>query len=327
MTFTLTEQVAQKIIKKLIEGEDYRIEVVALINAQFLQYIIDFFKRIVEAKLRNKDITVDWYKKEFLNDKLSAEEIAINSGLNRKTISNMYNSATKDVVIEASNEHYEELYNAIQNLVDNEKDLEIKLTLKFNGVSVDLNVSESLIVINTLAVKRAALRGGLWSTAGKRVEKPLMLTLCKLYSVPQKNYSIKVKGEPINDVDFEREIDFYLVREKENYKCEVKLMGKGNPESADAVIARDSKIFVADKLSETNKKQLNSLKVEWVELRDKEGFRRFKKILENLKIPHKDLKGNIDSNLNKIFEEIFNDKNKKKQSYSIGGKTRKKLEE
>ena len=47
MTFTLTEQVAQKIIKKLIEGEDYRVEVVALINDQFLQYIIDFFKRIV----------------------------------------------------------------------------------------------------------------------------------------------------------------------------------------------------------------------------------------------------------------------------------------
>ena len=311
MTFTLTEQVAQKIIKKLIEGEDYRVEVVALINAQFLQYIIDFFKRIVEAKLRNKDITVDWYKKEFLNDKLSAEEIAINSGLNRKTISNMYNSATKDVVIEASNEHYEELYNAIQNLVDNEKDLEIKLTLKFNGVSVDLNVSESLIVINTLAVKRAALRGGLWSTAGKRVEKPLMLTLCKLYSVPQQNYSIKVKGEPISEVDFEREIDFYLVREKENYKCEVKLMGKGNPESADAVIARDSKVFVADKLSETNKKQLNSLKVEWVELRDKEGYRRFKKVLENLKIPHQDFKGNRDSTLKKIFQEIFNDKNRK----------------
>jgi hypothetical protein len=31
------------------------------------------------------------------------------------------------------------------------------------------------------------------------------------------------------------------------YKCEVKLMGKGNPESADAVIARDSRV-----LSQTN---------------------------------------------------------------------------
>ena len=37
----------------------------------------------------------------------------------------MYNSATKDVVIEASNEHYEELYNAIQNLVDNNKKFKV----------------------------------------------------------------------------------------------------------------------------------------------------------------------------------------------------------
>jgi len=62
------------------------------------------------------------------------------------------------------------------------------LTIKFKGVSVDLNINESLIVINSLAVKRAALRGGLWSTAGKRVEKPLMQTLCKLYDVPNENY-------------------------------------------------------------------------------------------------------------------------------------------
>ena len=305
MTITLTEQVARKIIKKLIQGEDYRIEVVALINAQFLQYTLDFFKKIVDAKLKNKDITVDWYKKEFLNENLSANEIAINSGLNKKTISNMYNSATKEIVIEASKEHYEELYQAIQGLVDGENDLDVTLTLKLKGVSVDLNVSESLIVINTLAVKRAALRGGLWSTAGKRVEKPLMLTLCKLYSVSEKNYSIKIKGAPISEVDFEREIDFYIINGKQQHKCEVKLMGKGNPESADAVIARDSKIFVADKLSDTNKKQLNSLKVEWVEMRDHEGYKRFKKVLENLNIPHKDIDGKIDKKLEAIFKEIF----------------------
>ena len=305
MTVTLTEQVAKRIIQKLIQGEDYRIEVVALINAQFLQYTIDFFKRIVDAKLKNKGITIDWYKKEFLNENLSAEEIAINSGLNRKTISNMYNSATKEIVIEASREHYEELYQAIQNLVDGENDLDVTLTLKLKGVSVDLNVSESLIVINTLAVKRAALRGGLWSTAGKRVEKPLMLTLCKLYSVPEQNYSIEVKGEPLSEADFEREIDFYLINGKQQHKCEVKLMGKGNPESADAVIARDSKVFVADKLSDTNKKQLNSLKVEWVEMREHDGYKRFKKILENLKIPHEDVEGRIDKKLESVFKEIF----------------------
>ena len=305
MTITLTEQVAKNIIKKLMNGEDYRIEIVTLINAEFLQYTIDFFKKVIDAKLKNKGITVDWYKKEFLNKNLSAEEIAINSGLHKKTISNMYNSATKEIVIEASNEHYEQLYQSIQSLVDGEEGLNITLTLKFKGVSVDLNVAESLIVINTLAVKRAALRGGLWSTAGKRVEKPLMQTLCALYGVSDKNYKIKVKSQIKTEEDFEREIDFYLTNKGKDYLCEVKLMGKGNPESADAVIARDSSVFVADKLSDTNKKQLNSLKVGWVELRDRDGYKRFNKVLEDLGIPHKEFKGDANKELERIFSDIF----------------------
>jgi len=302
---TITERVAQNIIKKLLRGEDYRIEIVTLINAEFLQFAIDFFKKIIAAKLKNKNITVDWYKKEFLNPALPARDIAINSGLNKKTIHNMFNSSTKEIIIDAANEHYDTLYKAIKNLVDTEHDLELTLTLKFKGVSVDLNVSESLIVINTLAVKRAELRGGFWSTAGKRVEKPLMQTLCSLYNVPSKNYSLKIKNKAIEEYDFEREIDFYLVENENQYKCEVKLMGRGNPESADAVIARESKVFVADKLSDTNKKQLNSLKVEWIELRSDGGFRKFEKVLDHLKIPHEKLAKNFDKKLEIIFKEIF----------------------
>jgi hypothetical protein len=166
-------------------------------------------------------------------------------------------------------------------------------------------LGESLIVINTLAVKRAELRGGLWSTAGKRVEKPLMQTLCRLYGVPIKNYALKIKGKVIEENDFEREIDFYLVENKNQYKCEVKLMGRGNPESADAVIARDSKVFVADKLSDTNKKQLNSRKVEWVELRSDGGFKRFETVLDHLNIPHAKLPDNIDKKLEIVFKNIF----------------------
>jgi len=74
---TLTEQVVRNIIKKLLKGDDYRIEVVSLINSEFLQFAIEFFKKIVDAKLRNQDITVDWYKKEFLDPSLSSEDIAI----------------------------------------------------------------------------------------------------------------------------------------------------------------------------------------------------------------------------------------------------------
>jgi len=37
---SITDAVIKNIIKRLIKGEDYRIEVVALINAEFLQFSI-----------------------------------------------------------------------------------------------------------------------------------------------------------------------------------------------------------------------------------------------------------------------------------------------
>ena len=154
---TLTEQVTKNIIKKLIHGKDYRIEIVTLINAEFLQFAIDFFKKIAYAKIKNENISVDWYKKEMMTSDLPTEEIVINSGLNKKTITNMYNSSVRQVFINASYEHYDTLYNAIEELTKVEN-IDLTLTIKFNKVSVDLNINESLIIINTLAVKRAALR-------------------------------------------------------------------------------------------------------------------------------------------------------------------------
>ena len=215
---TLTDQVVKNIIKRLIKGQDYRIEVVALINAEFLQFAIDFFKKVIEAKLSSKDVTIDWYKETFLNPNLSSNEIAINSGLNKKTITNMYNSASKEIVIDASNEHYDVLYESISKLIENQPDIDLTLTIKFRGVGVELNINESLIVINTLAVKRSALRGGLWSTAGKRVEKYLMATLCKVFNVPFEHFDqSKVPASM-------REVDFYLIKGKSYSRCEVKMM-------------------------------------------------------------------------------------------------------
>lgn len=301
---TLSDQIVKNIVIHIVKSQDYRIEIVNLINAEFLQFAVDFFKKIAYAKLDSKEITIDWYRKAFINEKLPADDIAINAGLNKKTINNMYNTATKNIVIEAANEHFESLYQNIQTLVEIEKGIDLTLTIKMKGVSVDLNVSESLIVINTLAVKRAALRGGLWSTAGKSVEKYLMLTLCKLYQVPEANYDashfVKDKGKKID-----REVDFYLLNNGKQYLCEVKLMGKGNPESADAIFARKSNIFIADTLSQQNKNQAEELNVFWIALRDENGYRKFGEILQKLNIPHKNYNGNLDADLPKILEELF----------------------
>ena len=299
---TVAGIVIKNIIRKLLAGQDYRSEVLTLINAEFLQYVVDFFKRITGAKLDNKDVTVDWYKKELLHsDSLTKEEIAIHSGLNMKTISNMYNSASKSIVLEASLDHYDALYEAINSLTKQDS-IDVTLTIKFRDVSVDLNINESLIVINTLAVKRSALRGGLWSTAGKQVEKPLMIALCALFQVPKKYFDQR------NLPESARESDFYLFDGTgKDYPCEVKLMGKGNPESADAVYARDSSVLVANKLSETNKRQMDSESILWVELQTENGYKRFEEVLKALSIPHKSFTGDLQEALDKILSVILSD--------------------
>jgi hypothetical protein len=304
---TLTDQVVKNIITKIIKSQDYRIEIVNLINAEFLQFAIDFFKKIAIAKYDSQEITIDWYRKSFRNEKLSKDDYAINSGLNSKTIKNMFKTETKTVVINASDKHFESLYHTIQSLVDMEQEIDFILTIKFKGVSVDLNVSESLIVINTLAVKRAAIRGGLWSTAGKRTEKYLMLTLCKLYNVNKEHYDsstfIKNRNKKVD-----REVDFYLLNNNTNkYRCEVKLTGMGNPESADAIFARQPAVFVADNLSSQNKNQCDQLGIHWVALRDKDGYKRFGSILEKLGIPHEYYQDNLDNDLPIILDSIVCD--------------------
>lgn len=218
-------------------------------------------------------------------------EIAIYSGMNLKTINNICGTTTKKIVIDIANQNYDYLKNLIQQLeIDGTDDLNIQIKITKNGVSVDLNLSESLLVLNALATKKIALRGGAWSAIGKKVEKPLLIKLCKLCGVPEKNYNAEnfVRNK---NLDFDREIDFKLYNASgEEIFCEVKLMGGGNPESADAVIARNSKIFVADTLSQQNKNQLDSLGICWLEMKNHSReniLNQFKKILEKLNIPFK----------------------------------------
>ena len=106
----LTNEVNKEIIRKLLHAEDYRIEIVSLIDAEFLTFAVEFFKSVHSNKMIFKNTkTLDWYVKSMLDKDLSKEEIAINSGLNMKTISNMFNSGTKETVISASIPHFNSL--------------------------------------------------------------------------------------------------------------------------------------------------------------------------------------------------------------------------
>ncbi|NCC73470.1 MAG: CfrBI family restriction endonuclease [Sphingobacteriia bacterium] len=296
----LNTDAKKNIIKKVISNQDYRDEVLIIIDEIFLDYCICFFKQVVYAKIDTLGELSDWYKKVFLNPDLPKEQIAINSGLNMKSITNAYNSSKKEVVIQASNDNYIRLQNTIEDLVANGNNFEVKLSIKFKDVSVDLTVAESLIVINTIAVKRAEIRGGMWSAVGKQVEKPLMTTLCMLFNVPFEYH--KQDGNPASF----REVDFYVLsKDGKKLRTEVKLMGKGNPESADSIFAREPAIFLADKLSDRNKQQAEMLNVQWIELRFADGYRRFQDVLNALNVPNSDFNGDLNARLDEILKEIY----------------------
>ena len=289
--FNFEEKIINATIEKLLNGQDYRQEIVNDINVKFLDFTLDFFKKIVDAKLNDDEINLDWYKKYFFNaENYPTNEIAIHSGMNLKTITNIYGGSSRQIVIDVANKNYDYLKNLIQQLeTDGADDFDLQIKITKNSVSVDLNLSESLLILNALATKKIALRGGAWSTIGKKVEKPLLIKLCTLCGVTEKYYNAENFIRNRNS-DVDREVDFKLYDKNGNeYRCEVKLMGKGNPESADAVIARNSDIFIADTLSDQNKNQLDELKIFWLELKNHSAeniISQFKKILDELNIPH-----------------------------------------
>ncbi len=288
---TFENVVINKTVENLINGGDYREEIVNEINVTFLDFAIEFFKKIVEAKMNTETIDINWYKEKFINNELmDPAECAICAGINKKTVTNIYGSARKDVILDVANSNFEYLSNVISELEqDVDTGLSISIKISYNGITVELSLTESLLVINALATKKLAIRGGAWSSIGKKVEKPLVDKLCKLCNVPAEYIDNKVFHKN-DELDYDREVDYKLIdRNGKVNRIEVKLMGRGNPESADAVIARDSQIFIADTLSEQNKNQLVALGVKYLELKNNKNIiNDFKVILKDLNIPFSD---------------------------------------
>ena len=109
-----------------------------------------------------------------------------------------------------------------------------------------------------------------------------METLCRLFAVESRYFT-----RALADDDSLREVDYYLLPpRRDRAKREVKLMGQGNPESADAIHARDTDVFVASTLSDTNRRQLDDAGVLWTELQVHNGFMRFQQTLGGLGIPY-----------------------------------------
>lgn len=128
-----------------------------------------------------------------------------------------------------------------------------------------------------------------------------MTVLCCMFCVPPEYYDqsrVSRAG---------RESDFYLFDGSgKSYRCEVKLLGKGNPESADAAFARDAKIFIADTISDKMKQELEKAEILWMEMRGAQDWNQFADILKKLGIPYERIKpGQEEERLIKSLDTVF----------------------
>ena len=110
-----------------------------MIDAAFLEFVVQFFGKVARAKMKNKGITIDWYKKELLDEVLPHAQLILNSGLNDKSIRNSDKSVARTIVLDVSEAHYDDLLESMERLVANGltaqgDSIEITLTIILNGV-------------------------------------------------------------------------------------------------------------------------------------------------------------------------------------------------
>lgn len=303
MSNTADTSLVAQVVRLALLGRDHRDVVVEKIDRDFIRETKRFFNQVIEAKQTGSSTVRDWYEDMLMQEPIDVKELAWGSGTNLKTIANKHGSSRRELVLDEARHHLSSFRQLIDELFDDSSSVE--LTLQNEDSTVRLDNTETMTVLNALAVRRAGMRGGAWSSIGKQAEGPLMEALCRVFRVPERSYS-----RWVNDEDAKREVDFYLYRPVGRpVKCEVKLMGKGNPESADHTAARQTNVFVASTLSQSTRNSLDENNIMWTELQTPFGLLRFEQTLgayaiEYTPISRDEVEENVDRAVGETFPKI-----------------------
>jgi hypothetical protein len=285
----------KRIVVLLLSSESHRPYLVALKTKIY----IDFFSSLLDEIGLNADATTP-FKKILIDNQPDLDNKLWYSGINHKTVGDTYGSQG----VPAKELALKEIGSNIRQIVRESKTSLKSITLEYNqGKIVTLNSEELLSLFLAISTRHASLKGGFASSFGKKVEKLFLITICKIFRVSDDNYY----AYDIQDEEgFNRETDFYFVNNDKKFKCELKMMGKGNPEGADSLYARDTSIFIGETLSDTNKKQCEKNNVHWIELKNS-GWKRFGEVFKKLGIKAEfdpDYEKKLDSILNSIIDNI-----------------------
>ena len=298
---TLSNDMTRHVIRELLtDGGNHRLAVFQAINRTFIRYSLDFLQKATESKSQWVDSDIaeiaesDWYV-EFLRSQFTdMDEAEIIGAIPKKTIENIYSGKRKALVRSALEANIEHLIEAFEEARALHGPSEVA-TVTVDGI--EFTAAQSMLLMNSLAVKRQQINGGFWSAVGNAVEVPLLKSLCRLYEIDEQYHRGGLKK------DNRHQVDYMLRRSGVEYRCEVKLNGRGNPESVTAAIARDPRIVLADHISEQNREKLNSADISWVDFSDNGGFFRFGIALEKFNIPHREAPDL--SNLDNILDRIL----------------------
>ena len=288
----LSNEQISNIITKIFMGESYRPYIMTLKNEIYAEIYKDVISKIKNKPDSNfEEVFLD---NQHINDKLWF------SGVPHKTVDDTYGGKNNENKIRGLNELGDENKRI---LVNSETSLE-NVIFKFDdGIEAVYPVEEFLRLLLGITTLQGAKRGGFNSSMGKRVEKIFLVTLCKLFGVSNENYH---PYDLDDGTTHNRETDFYLINNNgDKFKIEFKLMGKGNPESADSFLARNTNITIGETLSETNKAQLDANNIYWVELKNG-GWKKFEEILNILEISNSFSDENV-NNLDEYITESINE--------------------
>jgi len=316
---TVKREDIKQVVKSLLMGEDYREDFLAVIDALYIEAYLEYFKKVVyksnypeQTNLnqlisdseQNDDDKYNWYENLMLNPQLNKKEIALNAGINMKTITNMHNTTRREVVIDAAKKHFREFIGVLNKMQNKINQIDLKLDLKYGDIFASFDTYEVLFMINAMATIISNIRGGIYSSLGQQIEKPLMLTLSRMVKIPEEYY------KKSNNYEDRRQTDFHYFINDQKINCEVKLMGKGNPESANSASARYTHIFIANKISDLQKEELKKKRILWLETQGNDNLLEdFCEILKELEIPHTHFKGNYKEHIEEYLENALDDLN------------------
>ncbi len=131
---------------------------------------------------------------------------------------------------------------------------------------------------------------------------PLLSILARIFQVPAAHcVSTNTKGGS-GAPSF-----FFVNRSGIELECELRLTGGGSFDGIARTLSDDSNIVIVDYLTESMNQQIRSKRKHWVELGATDGYKRMFTVFTYLDIPCVDFTGDLDSALDEIIPEAFDE--------------------